>query len=85
MQSLGRCDNNSDDESISDDGSNYKIDDSAFLDRETNDRVDTESDSKEEINMMGPCLKWDRWQNIPEDEDIPGPEAVDLYNCPHGL
>eukprot|EP00957_Ditylum_brightwellii_P058359 4425135-Ditylum_brightwellii.AAC.1 len=39
MQSLGRCDNNSDDESMSDDWSNYEIDD-----RETNDGVDAESD-----------------------------------------
>eukprot|EP00957_Ditylum_brightwellii_P041118 3112683-Ditylum_brightwellii.AAC.1 len=30
MQSLGRCDNNSDHESMSDDGSNYEIDDTAF-------------------------------------------------------
>eukprot|EP00957_Ditylum_brightwellii_P064044 4858331-Ditylum_brightwellii.AAC.1 len=30
MQSLGRCDNDSDDESMSDDGSNYEIDDKAF-------------------------------------------------------
>eukprot|EP00957_Ditylum_brightwellii_P002082 160367-Ditylum_brightwellii.AAC.1 len=85
MQSLGRCDNNSDDENMSDDGSNYEVDDSAFLDGETNDGVDSESDGEEEINVMGPGWKWNRWQDIDQDEDIPGPEAVDPYNEPHGL
>eukprot|EP00957_Ditylum_brightwellii_P077450 5884877-Ditylum_brightwellii.AAC.1 len=85
MQSLGRCDNNSDNESMSDDGSNYEIGDSAFLDGETNDAVDTESDGEEEINVMGLGWEWDRWQDIAEDKDIPGPDAVDPYNGPHGL
>eukprot|EP00957_Ditylum_brightwellii_P113768 8673642-Ditylum_brightwellii.AAC.1 len=53
-QSLGRYDNNSDDESTSDDGSNYEIDDSAFLDGKRNDGVDAESDGEEEINVIGP-------------------------------
>eukprot|EP00957_Ditylum_brightwellii_P057929 4392130-Ditylum_brightwellii.AAC.1 len=61
------------------------IDGSAFLDGETNDRVDAESDGEEEINVMGPGWKWDSWQDIAEDEDIPRPEAVGLYNGPHGL
>eukprot|EP00957_Ditylum_brightwellii_P164401 12516183-Ditylum_brightwellii.AAC.1 len=60
MQSLGRCDNNSDDKSMSDDESNYKIDDTAFLDREINHGVDVESDDEEEINVMSPGWKWDR-------------------------
>eukprot|EP00957_Ditylum_brightwellii_P025860 1956654-Ditylum_brightwellii.AAC.1 len=42
MHLLGRCVNNSDDESMSDGGSNYEIDDSAFLDGETNTGVDAE-------------------------------------------
>eukprot|EP00957_Ditylum_brightwellii_P205477 15344054-Ditylum_brightwellii.AAC.1 len=46
----GRHDNKSDDDSISDDRSNYKIDDTAFLEGETIDRVDKESDGEEEIN-----------------------------------
>eukprot|EP00957_Ditylum_brightwellii_P011426 863713-Ditylum_brightwellii.AAC.2 len=58
---------------MSDDEINYEIVDSAFLDGETNDEVETESDDEEKINVMGP------------DEDIPGPEAVDPYNDPHGL
>eukprot|EP00957_Ditylum_brightwellii_P098385 7495833-Ditylum_brightwellii.AAC.1 len=60
---------------MSDDGSNYKIDDMAFLEGETIDGVEKESDGEKEINMMGPGWKWDRWQDIAEDEDIPGPEA----------
>eukprot|EP00957_Ditylum_brightwellii_P101075 7703613-Ditylum_brightwellii.AAC.1 len=55
MQSLGRCDNNSDDERMSDDGSNYRIDNMIFLEEETNDRIDTDSDGEEEINVMGLC------------------------------
>eukprot|EP00957_Ditylum_brightwellii_P211973 15366819-Ditylum_brightwellii.AAC.1 len=85
VQSLGRCDNNSDDESISDDGSNYKIDGMAFLQVGRIDRADKESDGKEEINVMDPGWKWNRWQDIAEDEDIPGLEAVGPYNGPHGL
>eukprot|EP00957_Ditylum_brightwellii_P151111 11506554-Ditylum_brightwellii.AAC.1 len=46
--------------SMSDDRSNYEINDTAFLDRETNDRVDTERDGEEEINVLGPGWKWDR-------------------------
>eukprot|EP00957_Ditylum_brightwellii_P117946 8996281-Ditylum_brightwellii.AAC.2 len=34
---------------------------------------------------MGPDWKWDRWQDIAQDEEIPGPETVDPYNCPHEL
>eukprot|EP00957_Ditylum_brightwellii_P105307 8027875-Ditylum_brightwellii.AAC.1 len=84
MQSLGRCDN-SDDGSISNDRSNYEIDDSAFMERGILDRVDEESGCEEEINGTGPGWKWDRWQDIAEDEDIPGPEAINPYNGPHGL
>eukprot|EP00957_Ditylum_brightwellii_P174010 13248622-Ditylum_brightwellii.AAC.1 len=51
----------------------------------TIDRVDKESDGEEEINVVGPGWKWDRWQGIDKDEDIPGPDAVDPYNGPHGL
>ena len=34
---------------------------------------------------MGPGWKWDRWEDIGIDDDIPGPELVDPYNGPHGL
>eukprot|EP00957_Ditylum_brightwellii_P119432 9111599-Ditylum_brightwellii.AAC.1 len=34
---------------------------------------------------MDPGWKWDRWQDIAEDKDIPGPDAVDPCNGPHGL
>eukprot|EP00957_Ditylum_brightwellii_P058446 4431770-Ditylum_brightwellii.AAC.1 len=54
MQSLGRCDNNFDDESMSDNWSNYEIDDTAFYDRETNDGVDAKSDGEKDMNVMGP-------------------------------
>eukprot|EP00957_Ditylum_brightwellii_P195643 14907275-Ditylum_brightwellii.AAC.1 len=54
MQSLGRRDNNSDDEHMSDDGNNYEIDVTAFLEEEMIDRVDKESAGEEEINVMGP-------------------------------
>eukprot|EP00957_Ditylum_brightwellii_P150649 11470101-Ditylum_brightwellii.AAC.1 len=77
------CENNSDDGSISDDGSNYKIDDTNFLEGETIGRVDKEIDGEYAVNVMGPCWKWDRWQDIAEFEGIPGPDAVDPYNGPH--
>eukprot|EP00957_Ditylum_brightwellii_P092652 7054949-Ditylum_brightwellii.AAC.1 len=60
MQSLGRHDNNSDDDSTSDDGSIYEIDDSTFWEGETFDRVDEESDCEEERIVMGSGWKWDR-------------------------
>eukprot|EP00957_Ditylum_brightwellii_P132972 10138770-Ditylum_brightwellii.AAC.1 len=60
---------------MSDDGSNYEIDDRAFLDGETNDGVDAESDGEEERNVIGPGWKWDRCKDIADNEDIPGPEA----------
>eukprot|EP00957_Ditylum_brightwellii_P056125 4254864-Ditylum_brightwellii.AAC.1 len=60
---------------MSDDWINYEIDDTAFLDREINDGVDTESNGEEEINMMVPGWKWDKWQDTAEDEDISGPQA----------
>eukprot|EP00957_Ditylum_brightwellii_P111826 8529425-Ditylum_brightwellii.AAC.1 len=47
--------------------------------------MDEESDGEDEINVMDTCWKWDRGQDIPEHEDIPGPDAVDPYNGPHGL
>eukprot|EP00957_Ditylum_brightwellii_P141920 10812586-Ditylum_brightwellii.AAC.1 len=85
MQLLGRCDNNSDDKSMSYDGSNYKIDDTVFLDREMIGIVGAESGGEEEINVMGPGWRWDRLQDIAEDEDIPGPETMVPYNGPHRL
>eukprot|EP00957_Ditylum_brightwellii_P194829 14841084-Ditylum_brightwellii.AAC.2 len=80
----GRCDN-SDDGSTSDGRSNYEIDGYAFVEGDTFDRVDKESGCKGEINVIDPGWKWDKWQEIAEDEDILGPEAVGPYNGPHGL
>ena len=75
-----------DEESNSDEDSNYDINDCAFLDaEETPDIHDEPSDGEEEINVMGPGWKWDRWEDIGIDDDIPGPELVDPYNGPHGL
>eukprot|EP00957_Ditylum_brightwellii_P164990 12561993-Ditylum_brightwellii.AAC.1 len=59
VQSLGRCDNDSDDVSTSDDGSNYEIDDSAVVKGDMFDRVDEESDCEDEINVIGPGWKLD--------------------------
>eukprot|EP00957_Ditylum_brightwellii_P005289 403420-Ditylum_brightwellii.AAC.1 len=67
----GIHDNNSDDESISDNRSNYNINDTAFLEGGMIDIVDEVSDGEEEINVMG--------------LGILGPDAVDPYNGPHVL
>eukprot|EP00957_Ditylum_brightwellii_P060432 4588926-Ditylum_brightwellii.AAC.1 len=42
-------------ESESDDGSNYDVNNSAFLSGDTFDRYDNKSDGKEEINVMVPA------------------------------
>eukprot|EP00957_Ditylum_brightwellii_P022927 1730301-Ditylum_brightwellii.AAC.1 len=70
---------------MSNDGSSYENDDTSVMDGETNDEADTESDGEEEINMMGPGWKWDRCQDIADNENTPGPDAVDPYNGPHGF
>ena len=70
------------DKIISDDGSDYSLDDCAFSEGGSSDR---ESDGEDEMNVMGPGWKWDQWQDIGPNDEVPGPPISDPYNGPHGL
>lgn len=76
--------NNIDNDSDSDEESNCDVNESAFYvhDEEVNEIDD---DGEDEIDVLGDDWNWDHWQEIGDDESIPGPPEVDHYNGPHGI
>ena len=81
----------SDNESLSDDGSNCDIEASAFLpdvdlDEDGRSPTDDLVDNEKEMNFMSDEWKWDNWEEIGDDDKITGmPPFDDVYNGPHGL
>ena len=65
---------NDDNSSISDDGSNYDIDETAFFGDEDGDRNDDGNVSKPpddiDMNYMSEDWKWNNWKDIDDDESI---------------
>ena len=80
---------NDDNSSVSDDGSNYDIDETAFFGDEDGNRNDDDNVSKPpdgiDINYMSEDWKWNNWKDIDDDESIEGPSEHDRYNGPHGI
>ena len=73
-------------ESISDDGSNCDIEESAFA-IGVDDDVDNSPlvDNEDDIDYIGDGWVWNKWKEIGDDEEIPGPKEYDHYNGRHGL
>ena len=79
-----------DEASLSDDGSDCNLNESAF---EKDDDVDENGwsptvdlvDNEDDIDYMGKEWAWNSWRDIDTDEEIPGPAENDRYNGPHGL
>ena len=88
-QNTNTQDKSDDDSSISDDGSNYDLDCSAFDDGEESNEIENNMDinsrEKEFTNYMSDDWNWNNWKNIDDDESITGPPENDRYNGPHGL
>ena len=76
--------NNIDNDSDSDEESNCDVNESVFYvhDEEVNEIDD---DGEDEIDVLGDDWNWDHWQEIGDDESIPGPPEIDHYNGPHGI
>ena len=79
-----------DEASLSDDGSDCNLNESAF---QKDDDVDEDGrspivdlvDNEDEIDYMGTEWAWNSWRDIDADEEIQGPPENDRYNGPHGL
>ena len=74
--------------SESDDGSNCDIEESAFvIDEGVDEDVDMfkVDDIEEDVDCIGDGWLWNKWEEIGDDEDIPGPKEDDYYNGRHGL
>ena len=80
-----------DDGSISDDGSNYEIENDKEEDDDQIGRSDSnedelvENNNEKDVNYLSDDWKWNQWKEIGDDESIKGPPVEDRYNGPHGL
>ena len=77
-----------DDDSDSDEESNADFNESAFVDsKEVEDEeiTQTETNEDQELNVLGEEWSWDHWEEITDEEEIPGPKETDHYNGPHGI
>ena len=74
--------------SESDDRSNCDIKSSAFaIDGGVDEDVyiSKVDDTEEDVDSIGDGWFWNKWEEIGEDEEIPGPKKNDHYNRRHGL
>ena len=74
--------------SESDDGSNCDIEESAFvIDGGVDEDVDISKvdATEEDVDYIGDGWLWNKWEEIGDDEEIPGPKEDDHYNGRHGL
>ena len=76
--------NNAED-SDSDEESNADFDESAFHDPKEEDDEMEETNEEQEIDVLGDEWAWNQWEEIADDEEIPGPKETDRYNGPHGI
>ena len=67
-------------ESVSDDGSNCDMEESAFQFHS----IDVD-DNEEDHDLFGTDWRWDKWEKLGKDEKIIGPEEHDHYNGNHGI
>ena len=44
-----------------------------------------ETNEEQEIDVLGDEWAWNQWEEIADDEEIPGPKEIDRYNGPHGI
>ena len=42
-------------------------------------------DNEDDIDYIGDGWVWNKWKEIGDDEEIPGPKEYDHYNGRHGL
>jgi len=74
-------------DSDSDEESNCDINESAFHvdvhDKEEEDEKFEKGGN--EVDVLGNDWKWDQWQDIGDEDSIPGPPETDHYNGPHGI
>ncbi len=68
-------------ESESNDESNCDIEESAFM----GDRGDNDSVEEEDVDYIYDGWVWNKWEEIGDDDEIPGPKKDDHYNGHHGL
>ena len=74
----------SNNDSESDEGSTCDVKDSAFnFVPGTEDEAD--HDNEADVNFLGDGWEWNKWEEIGDDDEIPGPVETDHYNGPHGL
>ena len=73
------------DDSESDEGSTCDVEDSAFLVEGVDETNDDSKDKEEDVNFLGDGWLWNQWEEIGDDDAIPGPSEYDRYNSPHGL
>jgi len=54
---------------------------------EVHDKDNEDKKIKEggEIDVLGNYWNWDQWQDIGDEDSIPGPPEMDHYNGPHGI
>ena len=79
------------DYSESDEGSTCDVEESAFLVEGVdvmNDDSKNNDDSNNmevDVNFLGDGWLWNQWEEIGDNDVIPGPSEYDRYNGPHGL
>ena len=79
---------NDDSSSVSNEGSNYDIDENTFLGDEDNEKNDDDNISKPggiDNNYVSDDWKWNNRKPIGDDESIEGPQEHDRYNELHGV
>ena len=69
-------------ESESGEGSTCDINESAFVSITNDESIDSNND---EVEFLSVGCKWDRWEGIGKDDEIPGPIETNHYNGLHGL
>ena len=74
-------------DSDSDEESHCDINESAFhVDVHDNEEEDEKFENVEdELDVLGDDWKWDQWEDIGDEDSIPGPPETDHYNGPHGI
>lgn len=75
-------------DSDSDEESHCDINESAFH-VDVHDKEEEEDEKfenvEDELDVLGEDWKWDQWEDIGDEDSIPGPLETDHYNGPHGI